>query len=144
MYLTYTDILVILILLTINSFLIYLWLPKIIQILISIFNDFWMVWESKKHGFGVAGLGGTRFLARLVFGWNVGRKSEVLGAKNCPESELWSEKSGPKFDKNSRTKNRGSKIEKSEGSGGSATNDRRHFGSQGPRKWTLSLITRHF
>ena len=43
-------------------------IPKIIQILTSIFNDFWMVWESKTHGFGVAGLGGTRFLARLVVG----------------------------------------------------------------------------
>ena len=43
-------------------------IPTFHQFLTSNFNDFWMVWESKKHGFGVACLGGTRFLARLVFG----------------------------------------------------------------------------
>ena len=43
-------------------------IPEIIRILMSIFNDCWMVWESTKHGFGSGHLGGTRFLARLVFG----------------------------------------------------------------------------
>jgi len=41
-------------------------------------------------------------------------KSEVFGPQNGPESELWSDISGPKIDKNSRSKKRGSKVEKSE------------------------------
>ena len=47
-------------------------IPKINRNLTSIFNDFWMVWESKKHGFGSRILGGTRFLARLGLGWLLG------------------------------------------------------------------------
>ena len=40
--------------------------------------------------------------------------SEVFGPQNGPESELWSDNSGPKIDKNSGSKTRGSKVEKSE------------------------------
>ena len=40
--------------------------------------------------------------------------SLVFGAQHGPESELWSDISGPKIDKNSGSKKRGSKIEKSE------------------------------
>ena len=40
--------------------------------------------------------------------------NQVFGAQNGPESELWSDKSAPKIDKNSGSKKRGSKVEKSE------------------------------
>ena len=60
--------------------------------------------------------------------------SKVLGAQNGPESELWSDISGPKIDKNSGSKKRGSKVEKSELKRQSTLLHDRHFGSQGPRK----------
>ena len=43
-------------------------IPTFYHFLTSNVNDFWMVWESKKHGFGSRILGGTRFLARLGLG----------------------------------------------------------------------------
>ena len=54
--------------------------------------------------------------------------SEVFGPQNGPESELWSDISGPKIDKNSVSKTKRSKMKKSEVPGYLATNDRRHFG----------------
>ena len=60
--------------------------------------------------------------------------SEVFGPQNGPESELWSVISGPKIDKNSGSKKRGSKVEKSEVKKQITTLVYRHFGSQGPRK----------
>ena len=69
--------------------------------------------------------------------------SEVFGAQNGPESELWADISGPKIDKNSGLKKRGSQIEKSDPKKQSTTLGWRHFGSQGPRKRTLSLNTTH-
>ena len=71
------------------------------------------------------------------------QKSEVFGAQNGPESELWADISAPKIDKNSGLKKRGSQIEKSAPKKQSTLLRESLFGSQGPRKWTISLITRH-
>ena len=71
------------------------------------------------------------------------QKRSVFGAQNGPESELWADISGPKIDKNSGLKKRGSQIEKSASKNQIPILHWSLFGSQGPRKWTLSLITRH-
>ena len=42
------------------------------------------------------------------------QKSMVFGPQKGSKSELWRAKSGSKIDKNSRSKKRGSKVEKSE------------------------------
>ena len=82
---------------------------------------------------------------QIVFFQKVGpqdQKSKVFGAQNDPESELWADISGPKIDKNSGLKKRGSQTEKSEPKKQIPLLYRSLFGSQGPRKRTLSLITR--
>ena len=119
-------------------------ISKINWIFMSIFNDFWMVSEFKNDGFALNSLGGVRFLDRCVFDLNFWSKNLIVGAQNGPKSELWSDNSAPKIDNNSGSKKRGSKIEKSELKKEIPNLRRRHFGSQAPRKWTLSLITRHF
>ena len=75
-------------------------IPKINWIFMSIFIDFWMVWEFKHDSFALNSLGGTRFLERCVFGSNFDRKSLIFGPQNGPKSELWGDNSGPQIDKN--------------------------------------------
>ena len=105
----------------------------------SIFIDFWMVWEFKNDGCAMNSQGGTRFSARFVFGRNFDRTSSNFGPQNGLKSELWSDNSAPKIDTNSgpkknksKTENRGSKIE-------IPIVGACIFGSQGPRKWTYLM-----
>ena len=83
---------------------------------------------------------------KIVFFQKVGPReqtSEVFGRQNGSESDLWDDISGPKIDKNSGLKKRGSQIEKSDSKKQIPILGESLFGSQGPRKWTVSLNTRH-
>ena len=83
---------------------------------------------------------------QIVFFQKVGpqdQQSSVFGAQNDPESELWADISGPKIDENSGSKKKGSQIEKSDPKKQSTILGESLFGSQGPRKRTLSLNTIH-